>query len=94
MIPVEDALKEISMLDSSKSIPATDIPVKTIKACSNFFAEQICAYFNEFISKRKFPNCLQLANITSVFKKSARTSKKHYKPVSILPIFSKTFEKT
>ena len=40
----------------------------------------------------KFRNCLKLANITPVFKKGARASKSNYRPVSILPVFSKIFE--
>ena len=39
-----------------------------------FFAEEIYAYFNESVSKGKFSNCLQAANITPAFKKSGRTS--------------------
>ena len=73
-ITIENALKEISMIDSSKTIQATDIPVKKIKDNRNSFAEITCAYFNESIGKQKFPNCLKLANITLVFKKGALTS--------------------
>ena len=32
-------------------------------------------------------------NITLVFKKGARTSKYNYRPVSILPVFSKMLER-
>ena len=63
-IAIEDALKEISMLDSSKAIQATDIPGKVIKGNSNIFAKQIYAYFNESIGKGKFSNCLKLSNTT------------------------------
>ena len=45
------------------------------------------------ISNGKFSNCLKLANITPVFKKGPRTSKNNYRPVSILPVFSKIFER-
>ena len=55
-ITIEYAFKEISMLDSSKVMQATDIPVKLIKGNSNFFAGQICLYFNESIGKIKFPD--------------------------------------
>ena len=74
-IIIENALKEISMIESSKTIQAADIPVKKIKDNSNSFAEITCAYFSESIGKQRLPNCLKLANITLVFKKGARTSK-------------------
>ena len=49
----EDILKEISELDSSKAIQATDIPVKVIKDSSNFFAEQISAYSMNLSLRKK-----------------------------------------
>ena len=81
------------MLDVSEAIQESDIPVKIIKANENFFAEAVCFYFNKALENGKFPNCLKLANITPVFKKGARTSKNNYRPVSILPVFSKIFER-
>ena len=89
----EDVLTEIKVLDVSKAIQESDIPVKIITANENFFAEAICFYFNKSLENGKFPNCLKLANITPVFKKGARTSKINYRPVSILPVFSKIFER-
>ena len=89
----EDVLTEIKMLDVSKAIQECDIPVKTIEANENLFTEAICFYFNKSLENGKFPNCLKLANITSVFKKGARTSKNNYRPVSILAVFSKIFER-
>ena len=80
------------MLDVSKAIQESDIPVKIIKANENFFAEAICFYFNKSLENGKFPNCLKLANITPVFKKGARTSKINYRTVSILSVFSKIFK--
>ena len=89
----KDILTEIKMLDVSKTIQESDIPVKIIKANENFFAEAICFYFNKSLENGKFPNCLKLANTTSVFKPGARTSKNNYRPISILPVFSKIFER-
>ena len=89
----EEVLTEIKMLDVSKAIQESDIPVKIIKANENFFAEAICFYFTKSLENGKFPNCLKLANITPVFKKDSRTSKNNYRPVSILPVFSKIFER-
>ena len=81
------------MLDVSKSIQESDIPVKIIKANENFFAETICFYFTKALENGKFLNCLKFANMTPVFKKGPRTSKNNYGPVSILPVSSKIFER-
>ena len=43
--------------------------------------------------KGNFSFALKYANITSVFKKGYRGSNDNYRPVSILPIVSKLFEK-
>ena len=86
-------LEEIQMLDSSKAIHESDIPVKLNKENSEFFAEIICKYFNKSLEKSKFPDCLKLANVIPVFKKGARTSKNNYRRVNILPILSKLFER-
>ena len=50
-------------------------------------------YFKKSLENGKFPNCLKLENITPVFNKGARTSKNNYRPVSILHVFSKIFER-
>ena len=81
------------MLDSSKAIQESDNPVKLIKGSSDLFAEIICKYFIESLEKSKFPDSLKLANVTPVFKKGARTSKNIYRPVSILQLLSKLFER-
>ena len=72
----EDVLTEIKVLDVSKAIQESDIPVKIIKANENFFAEAIWFSFNKSLENGKFPNCLKSANITLVFRNSVRTSKK------------------
>ena len=45
------------------------------------------------MKKYTFPPILKNANITPVFKKGHRGSKENYRPVSILPVISKIFEK-
>ena len=52
MITIEDALKEINMLDSSKAIQASEIPVKLVKG-NSIFLQNKHADFNKSISKGK-----------------------------------------
>ena len=45
------------------------------------------------LSQGIFPDSLNFANITPVHKKEEATDKQNYRPVSVLPLFSKVFEK-
>ena len=48
---------------------------------------------NVSILKGKFPDSVKLANITPVHKKDEPTDKENYRPVSVLPLLSKVFER-
>ena len=63
---MENSLKEISMLDSSKAIQATDIPVKVIKENCNFLQYKYALISMKLLVKENF-HCLKLAIITLVF---------------------------
>ena len=45
------------------------------------------------VDSSPFPTALKLAYITPVFKKASKNSKENYRPVSILPIISKIYER-
>ena len=49
--------------------------------------------FNEGISTARFLDILKNAEVKPVFKKKSRTDKENYRPVSILPVISKIFER-
>ena len=86
-------LKIIRSLSNNKASQETDLPVRVVKENAEYFAEIICSQFNEPINSSKFPLSFKLANITSVFKNESRNHKNNYRPVSILPLISKVFEK-
>ena len=48
---------------------------------------------NDALSQGIFPDSLKFANITPVHKKDEATDKQNYRPVSVLPLLSKVFEK-
>ena len=66
-----------------------DIPMKQIKDNLDIFS----LYFNDTANTSEFPSAMKLGDVITVFKKIERSIEENYRPVSILPIFSKMFEK-
>ena len=58
-----------------------------------FFSDYLCDVINECIEKGLFPDCIKLANILPMFKKDSKLDKNDFRPVSILPLLSKIFER-
>jgi len=81
-------------LTPSKSQPTSDIPIKIVKKYSNIFAELLCVSINESFESKSFPDFLKLADITPVYKKKgSKNDKGNFRPVSILPVISKIYER-
>ena len=53
--------------------------------------ESFCTDFN--LGEGKFPSCWKKANIVTVHKKEDKTLLKIYKPISLLSIFGRIFER-
>ena len=49
--------------------------------------------YNKAFNEKKFPDTLKLSHIVPVFNKIDPTDKTNFKPVSVLPLLSKVFEK-
>ena len=86
-------MKEINNLKTNKATQNTDIPTKLIKENSDIFADCIFENLNDCIAKSSFPSSLKNAIITPVHKKRTKTSKHHYRPVSILSNIPKIYER-
>ena len=93
LVTIEDICKEIFALDASKATQSDDIPTKTIKNNSDIFSRFFQADLNNTIEASTFPEQLKYADVKPVFKKYARTEKKNYRPISILPNVSKIYER-
>ena len=48
---------------------------------------------NKSIDNGIFPNCLKLANILPIHKKGDTDNLNNYRPIALLPVLSKVFEK-
>ena len=92
-ISVETMFNEILKLDLAKATPKDSIPGKIIKDNIIAFSVILTEDFNKMLRTGEFPEKLKLADVSPIYKKGDKTNKCNYRPVSILPIISKIYEK-
>ena len=80
----------ISELANGKS---SDIPVSIIKRCSALLSPLLAKHFNCSMKDGTFPEELKQAKVTPIYKKGNAELMENYRPVSVLPVFGKIFEK-
>ena len=91
---VSDILKETTALNNKKNGTFGNIPTKLLKEVSDICAPALNDIWNnEIITQKCFPNNLKLADVTPVFKKEDASLLKNYRPVSVLPVVSKIYER-
>jgi hypothetical protein len=66
---------------------------KVIKATYHKFISPLTHIFNLSLSQGFFPNEMKIAKVVPLFKSGDSQHVTNYRPVSILPLFSKMFEK-
>ena len=84
---------EIKNLDIKKGSLTGDIPTKIIKEFGNLFAIFITESSNPCLNKAEFPEILQIAEVTLIYRKANPFEKGNYRPISILSIISKIYHR-
>ena len=72
---------------------ASDIPILLLKKCATLISGHLSSFINKFLESGTFPAILKIGKITPVYKKGDAQLMTNYRPISILPIISKVFEK-
>ena len=84
--------KILSSIDSKKSTGADNIPAKIVKSCISPISGVLANLINTTFQHGKFPASLKGAEVP-IHKKNDPLNKENYRPVSVLPIFSKAYER-
>ena len=92
-ITINDMFIEITRVKCSKSSPLFSIPAKILKENIDFLSLILHNNFNNSIFSCYFPDKLKLADVIPSYKKGVRTNKLNYRPVSLLPVVSKIYER-
>ena len=89
----ETLTKEVITLNLRKAVSGA-IPIKALKIAIFESADYLTDIFNNYIVEKSiFPDELKLAEIIPVHKKDSTTDKTNYRPISLLPVVSKIFER-
>lgn len=88
-----DIINIVKSLKNKHSSGIDEIPVSLLKQCIGFIAEPLSNIFNDCLQNGIFPDALKVAKIIPLFKKDDKKSMGNYRPISLLPAFSKILEK-
>ena len=79
----------------SKQLRALGLTISQLvyEACFTYIEKSLVFLFNTSIETSQFPDSWKVARITPIFKDGDRTEKSNYRPISVLPVISKFFEK-
>lgn len=89
-VNLRDAINSLKN-KSTKDIYNISIPL--IKCIENLIISPLCKLINICIENCCFPQCLKEALIIPVFKKGDANDVNNYRPISLLPVLSKVFER-
>ena len=86
--------KVIANLDSSKASGPDCIPVVVLKNYEPELSYILAKLFNNCLKEFCFPDCWKVSSVVPVFNNvGERSTAKNYRPVSLLSVVSKVFEK-
>ena len=80
-------------MDINKSPGLNSIPVYILKNCKTLLSDCLTQIVNLSFISETFPELCRIGKVVPVFKKEDPLFLKNYWPMSVLPIYSKIFEK-
>ena len=89
----DEIIKIINNLDPKKSSDIYGISPKYVISTRQSVAQVLTIIFNRSVREGNFPQAMKVAKIISLHKGDSVLMVKNYRPISLLPIFSKIFER-
>ena len=94
-LPVEpiEVEQELFALPSNKSFGLYSCPIRILKCAKHILSTPLAKIINTSIQRGSYPKKLKIRKIIPVFKAEDETEPNNYRPISLLSIFNKIFEK-
>lgn len=85
--------QEIMMIPNNKSYGLYSFPISMLKTAKHLINKPLADLFNKSVESGTYPSKLKSAKITPIFKSDDSFDPNNYRPISLLSIFNRIFEK-
>ena len=92
-ITINEILTIVDNLKSDTSAGIDDIDIKVVKHVISVITVPLACILNDCLTNGIFPKNMKIAKVTPIHKKGKQNDVNNYRPISVLPIFSKILEK-
>lgn len=89
----DEITKIIDNLDPNTSCGIDGISTKALKCVKKLIVDTLTKCVNTCMESGTFPNSLKIAKVCPIYKSGSKFELSNYRPISVLPVISKIFEK-
>ena len=83
----------LNKLNKSRATGLDKISGRLLRECADLISSPICNIFNQSISQGVFPDDWKSARVAPLFKQGDRDDLNNYRPISVISIVAKVFER-